>query len=42
MLTQLEMRSFKQSEIIIQELDEVQEIYFVTKGVYNIGYNINK
>ena len=41
-LSQLEMRNFEQSEIIIQELDEVQEAYFVTKGVYNIGYNINK
>lgn len=38
----LEMRYFKQGEMITQELSECSEVIFVCKGRYNIGYEINK
>jgi len=34
----LEIRHFKENQIIIEELDECQEVLFVMEGKYNIGY----
>lgn len=37
----LDIRHFKENEIIIEELDECREVLFVLEGKYNIGYQIN-
>ena len=37
----LEPRFFKSQKIIYDELDEVRELYFVMKGSFDIGYEIN-
>lgn len=42
MVENLEPRFFKIGKIIINELDEVMEFYFVLKGNFNVGYEINK
>lgn len=42
MLKQLEPIKFPPRETIHYELDEVNEILFIQKGYYNIGYEINK
>jgi len=41
-LTQLEPRFYKRKTIIIDEMDEMIEIFFVDKGSIIIGYEINK
>lgn len=41
-MTQLEVRYFEPQDYILKELDAVPEIYFITKGRYDIGYEINK
>lgn len=38
----LEPRKFLAKETINNELDEVNEILFIEKGEYNIGYEVNK
>jgi len=38
----LEPRFFKANKIIAEELDESLELYFVLKGTFDIGYEINK
>ena len=38
----LEPRQFLAKETINNELDEVNEILFIEKGEYNIGYEVNK
>ena len=38
----LEVRQFKQGQIITQEQDECLEVYFIQNGRYNIGYEINR
>ena len=38
----LEPRKFLSKETINNELDEVNEILFIEKGEYNIGYEVNK
>ena len=41
-LNALEVRSFKQNEVISNELEESLEILFVQQGKYDVGYEINK
>ena len=41
-LTQLEPRLEKAQSILIEELDEVNEIFYVIKGQVDIGYELNK
>ena len=38
----VEIRKFKEKEIIHYELEECDEILFVMSGKYNVGYEINK
>ena len=38
----VEIRKFKEKEIIHYELEECNEILFVLSGKYNVGYEINK
>ncbi len=38
----LEIRKIQKGEIIARELDECDEILFVFRGRYNIGYEINR
>lgn len=38
----LENRVYWRKEIIFEELDDANEILFVTSGLYDIGYNVNK
>jgi len=38
----LEVRYFQIRENIINELDESSELYFISKGIYDVGYEINK
>lgn len=38
----LEPRFFAAKEILLSELEESQEMIFVTKGKYDIGYELNK
>jgi potassium voltage-gated channel Eag-related subfamily H protein 8 len=40
-LQQLEPRNFKKDETILHDLEEVEEILFVVKGDYKIGYTLN-
>jgi hypothetical protein len=41
-LEALEPRKYLSQELISAELDEVNEILFIEKGEYKIGYEINK
>lgn len=41
-LRKLEPRKFAEREYINYELDEVNEIIFIEKGEYDIGYEVNK
>uniref|UniRef100_A0A7S3FW38 Cyclic nucleotide-binding domain-containing protein n=1 Tax=Strombidium rassoulzadegani TaxID=1082188 RepID=A0A7S3FW38_9SPIT len=41
-LKSLEPRQFGRREVIYVELDEVNEILFIEKGQYDIGYEVNK
>ena len=41
-LMNLEVRYFKARKIIIRELEEANEMYFVQNGLFDIGYEINK
>lgn len=41
LLRLLEPRQFQAEEIIYRDLEEVDEILFVTKGEYTIGYSVN-
>lgn len=41
-LKSLEPRLMKKSETLYLELDEVNELLFIEKGEYDIGYNVNK
>ena len=41
-LKYLEPRFLQKSEIICEELDEVDEILFIEKGEINYGYEVNK
>ena len=38
----LELRTFKDNEIIANEQDEALEVLFIDKGTYDVGYEINK
>jgi len=38
----LETRFFHRREIICKELEQSLEMYFVQKGKFDIGYEINK
>ena len=42
LLYHLEVRRFYPHKIIYKELEECQEIYFVMKGLYSVGFEINK
>lgn len=37
----LQPRQFKKGEMIYQELDSAEEIYFIMQGRYDIGYELN-
>ena len=37
----LEVRRFREGEIIANEMEESLEVMFVNKGRYDIGYEIN-
>lgn len=41
LLQALEPRSFKKADIIYRDLEEVEEVIFVTRGEFAIGYTIN-
>lgn len=41
-LQNLEVRFFREGEIIYNELDEILEILFIYSGRYNVGFEINK
>ena len=38
----LELRTFKDEEIIANEQDESLEVLFIDRGTYDVGYEINK
>ena len=40
-LKSLEVRFFAPKTFIFKELDESSEMYFIQKGYYNVGYEIN-
>ena len=40
-LKNMEARQYEAREIILKELEECNEIIFVQKGSYNVGYEIN-
>ena len=40
-LRALEPRHFAKGESILRDLDEVEEILFVQKGEYQVGYTVN-
>lgn len=42
LLRHLEPRVFEPKEIIYQELDNADEMYFVMDGRFDVGYTINK
>lgn len=42
MFKRLEPRFFQPKEILLGELEESQEMIFVTEGKYDIGYELNK
>lgn len=41
-LKSLEPRYMDKDEIIFRELDEVNELLFIERGEYDIGYEVNK
>ena len=41
-LQALEVRNFDKKQYIFKELEECHEVYFIQKGYYNVGYEINK
>ena len=41
-LKALEPRSIPENNLFYEELDEVNELLFIEKGKYDIGYEINK
>lgn len=41
LLRKLEPRIFHKDDIILRDLEECEEIIFVTKGEYAIGYTVN-
>ena len=42
LMNALELRTFKDNEIIANEQDEALEVLFIDKGTYDVGYEINK
>lgn len=42
LLSYMYTRQFEPGELIAREMIESDEIIFVEKGIYNIGYEINK
>ena len=42
LLRDLEPRYFDANQTIFRELEEATEFYFVQKGKYDIGYEVNK
>lgn len=42
LLTKLEPRFENAGSILFEELDEINEIFFVSKGQVDIGYELNK
>ena len=42
MMKSLAPRTYKEGEIIFNELDDISEITFVETGSYYVGYEINK
>lgn len=40
-LQKLEPRQFQKDDIILKDLEEVEEILFVARGEYAIGYTVN-
>ena len=42
LIKNLEPRFFQGNQVIAEELDESLELYFVLKGTFDIGYEINK
>ena len=42
MLLKLEPLSINKHEIIVDELDEITELIFVSKGTVVVGYEVNK
>ena len=41
-LSNLEPRHEKRGDILYEELEEIQEIFFVQTGTIDIGYEINR
>ena len=41
LITGLEPRYFKPHTLLYEQLDEVNEFYFVRKGFFDVGYEIN-
>ena len=41
LMNSLEIRKFREGEIIANEMEESLEVMFVNKGRYDIGYEIN-
>ena len=42
LIQELEPRYFAPWTVIYQELDECLEMYFVLKGTFDVGYELNK
>lgn len=42
LMNALELRTFKDNEIIANEQDEALEVLFIDRGTYDVGYEINK
>jgi hypothetical protein len=38
----LELRTFKDNEVVANEQDESLEVLFIDHGTYDVGYEINK
>ena len=41
LMNSLEVRFYKNGEILANELDECLELIFVEKGTYRVGYGVN-
>ena len=41
LLNRLEIRKFREGQIIANEMEEGLEVMFVEKGRYDVGYEIN-
>lgn len=41
LMNSLEIRKFREGQIIAHEMEESLEVMFVNKGRYDIGYEIN-